>query len=1094
MHRPAPDVILSAQHLLGAVLIGACSLAVASTTGCVLDRPEETHVASKTSSATWQLANTEPDLVRFDSLASHGTRLSLSLSRWGRARNLHAVPTVRKRFTNTHRVELDRGTLDEWYDVNGDRIAQGFYLRERPPGTSPLSLELETSGLVIAHSSSDRAILRDRRGSRVHVDGLLVLDARHNEIPARFASSGDTLRIEVDDSSAEYPLFVDPIWTAFQEDNILALDGTTGDAFGALVRAESDTIVVGSDSRSPNNVRGSFYIYDRTPGGWSYTQKISDPVSPFIENFANTLDISGDRIVVGQYRSAQIYERSGSGSGIWSLVGGLSTTDVESAGGFGDAVAIDGDTIIVGAPRDQSNDAGSAFAFEYDSITSSWVESQILPFPVSTTSDMEFGRAIDISGDFAIIGAPGEESVGFRMGAAYIFHRRSLSNWRAEKKLTALDGVIGDGFGTSVAISQNLVLVGVPNDQDRGAGAGAVYVYEKGTCTSCWTYATQLYASDGSAGQRFGQTVATSGDVIVVGAKEAVYVFTREQTSGAWRESSKITTATALDSRAFGASVAVTGDTIVVGAPDDPQLGEDAGSLYIYERIERCSIDQDCESGTLCDPFSLECEPTDTCGNGVVEGAERCDDGEALPGDGCGATCLLENGYACAANSDCSSSTCTASGTCACQSDASCEPDHLCLATRPMHLPRGFVCAEDTDNDGLTDDEEARLGSSASSSDTDGDGVADISEVSPGALALDTDDDGVPDHLDADDDDDGVSTLDEGPDADVDADGIPDYLDADEHDGPLADLDGDGLTNQMEAEAGTSPAETDSDGDGVCDGALPAPGCIAGPDPKLGARCLPGYSCDAPTGATCSVDDECQSGQCQDEACVAEPTAPPAESEPLVLHAPEDGSSSFLNTRVIGTSDPSTAIRVIVNGADVAVEPAPRRASVFFFDIPLEQGVNLIEVRSTTDQNETSLMRTVTVSPSPLYVGEEEYNPDEPVSLVVGDTLSGEATPGMNIVVDYDGERVCQTTTDAQGQWSCTLDSPRENGTLVIQDSDGNTLGTLDAQVLPGAAPAKDQPDQRGGCSQVNTTTSPSLLMVFVVCLLVGMRRKRTEE
>ncbi len=135
----------------------------------------------------------------------------------------------------------------------------------------------------------------------------------------------------------------------------------------------------------------------------------------------------------------------------------------------------------------------------------------------------------------------------------------------------------------------------------------------------------------------------------------------------------------------------------------------------------------------------------------------------------------------------------------------------------------------DSDNDGLTDAEEAIIGTDPNDADSDGDGVPDAVEVgSDPANPVDTDSDGTPNALDVDDDGDGTLTAAEDTDADgdgnpatapadTDGDGVPDYLDDNSADGPLADPDGDGLTNAEETSAGTDPNDADSDGDGVPD-------------------------------------------------------------------------------------------------------------------------------------------------------------------------------------------------------------------------------------------------------------------------------------
>ena len=156
----------------------------------------------------------------------------------------------------------------------------------------------------------------------------------------------------------------------------------------------------------------------------------------------------------------------------------------------------------------------------------------------------------------------------------------------------------------------------------------------------------------------------------------------------------------------------------------------------------------------------------------------------------------------------------------------------------------------DTDGDGIINSVETMLGTLADNADTDGDGVCDgviavmgVCVAGEDAVSgLDTDNNMVINALDSDDDGDGISTLDEDinndgdpNNDDTDGDGTPNYLDANDNDGPLGDIDGDGITNGDETTIGTLADNADSDGDGLCDGAIAVAGvCVAGENAASG--------------------------------------------------------------------------------------------------------------------------------------------------------------------------------------------------------------------------------------------------------------------
>lgn len=893
-------------------------------------------------------------------------------------------------------------------------------------------------------------------------------------------------------SSEELATRQRPLWTEFTEEKVTASDGLQGDHFGEVVRSFEDTVVVVAGDGSINDPGDALYIYDKSPTGLVFSQKILEPSGP--------IALSRNLIASGKRQSIALYERDAGGPGVWGSAGALGTLEDDTTSGFGQGgLATDGDTVFVGAPRDHNNDSGSTFVFERDLASpGDWIMSELTPSPITITQEMNFGASIALSGDFAIVGAPGEESIDFEMGAAYIFHRPQPGNWFAVKKLVAVDAVAGDNFGRSVAISQDLALVGVPDDQDRGFQAGAVYIYEKGSCTSCWNFRTQIYASDGHSGLGFGKDLAIGEGTIIVGSNKAVYVFVQSPDTGAWVEATKLVASDGFQGQEFGGSVTLVGETIVVGAPEDDDLGPSSGSLYTYKRIPRCDSDLDCGQGEVCDPFERECEVMDVCGNGVIEGSERCDDGAQFAGDGCNPSCLLEDGASCSQDADCEHGLCAPTGECVCQDDGQCGEGFLCLAARQGDLSRGTTCAADRDDDGLTDEEEASIGSLPDDADSDGDGLSDSAEVAPGGLALDSDRDMIPDVLDDDDDGDGIPTLDEDRDGngdprddDTDGDGIANYLDPDDNDGPSGDLDGDGLSNQEELELGSNPYSADTDGDGICDGAARSTSCEPGPDPKIGSVCLPGYDCEKPRGSACGFDDECLSGRCEDGACALRGGG---QTSDLTLSYPRTTESDVLNVRVVGSASQESTITLLVNGDLASVEAAPRGSEVFVFDALLRAGENTLEVTAMHDGEQQSVTRAVTVNASPLVVGASEYTTGSRVELVEGDLISGQAEPGASISVEYEGKQLCQTTANAEGEWSCNIASAIGEGLVVIKDDRGNVLGTLDATFVPGEREPREQADKGGGCSQSPTGRAGSFDVLVCLAFLLGAVRRRKSS
>ncbi len=204
-----------------------------------------------------------------------------------------------------------------------------------------------------------------------------------------------------------------------------------------------------------------------------------------------------------------------------------------------------------------------------------------------------FGHSVSMSGDVAVVGAVGAVR---DQGWAYVFERNrgGTNNWGQLKKLVAIDGEFGDRFGASVSVSGDIIIIGADGDAiGENTYQGSAYVFERNRGGSNnWGQVKKLLASDGTANDSFGASVAASGDTIVVGAygddatRGAVYVFERNRGgTNNWGEVKKVVASDGGATDFFGGSVSVSGDMIVVGAAlDDLGFNDSQGSAYIFER------------------------------------------------------------------------------------------------------------------------------------------------------------------------------------------------------------------------------------------------------------------------------------------------------------------------------------------------------------------------------------------------------------------------------------------------------------------------------------------------------------------------------
>jgi hypothetical protein len=262
----------------------------------------------------------------------------------------------------------------------------------------------------------------------------------------------------------------------------------------------------------------------------------------------------------------------------------LRLDDVEVGAGdaFGTAVALSGNTALIGAPNDQAVGATrTGVAYVFRGQGTSWTLEARLTAPDPNADDF-FGSSVALYGETAVVGAQGDDiTSGADAGSAYVFVR-SGTTWSFQQKLEASDGALGDAFGASVAVNTNTCVVGALFDDDAGSSSGSAYVFDRVGTT--WTESAKLAASDAAGSDLFGSSAAFDGSTIVLGAPgEAVatgaaYVFTRPGRT--WMEDAKLVASDGVNGDRFGVT-AVQGDTLVIGAEEALSF---AGAAYVFTR------------------------------------------------------------------------------------------------------------------------------------------------------------------------------------------------------------------------------------------------------------------------------------------------------------------------------------------------------------------------------------------------------------------------------------------------------------------------------------------------------------------------------
>jgi uncharacterized repeat protein (TIGR01451 family) len=373
-------------------------------------------------------------------------------------------------------VTYDYSGFSEWYRETGFGLEQGFTVQQSPQGNGKLVLHLRLDTSLDGSLSADgRSLSFDAgNGETLNYSNLQAFDANGAELDARLIYTPSQIVIQIDDREAAYPLTIDPL--IFLETKRLALDGGAGDYFGGSVAISGDTAIVGAYGDNSN--QGSAYIFVHSGGVWSQRAKLTASDGAAFDYFGYSVAISGDTAIVGAYGdnsnqgSAYIFVKPGGGWATGNQTAKLTASDGVGGDVFGWSVAISGDTAIVGAYNDDSS-RGSAYVFVKPG--GGWVtgnQTAKLTASDGVVPD-QFGYSVTLSGDTAVVGARSDNS---NQGSAYVFVKPG-GGWATgteTAKLTASDGAGSDNFGSSVAISGDTAVVGAYYDNSQ---QGSAYFY-----------------------------------------------------------------------------------------------------------------------------------------------------------------------------------------------------------------------------------------------------------------------------------------------------------------------------------------------------------------------------------------------------------------------------------------------------------------------------------------------------------------------------------------------------------------------------------------------------------------------------------------
>lgn len=376
--------------------------------------------------------------------------------------------------------------------------------------------------------------------------------------------------------------------------------GVAGDGLGESVAVHGQVALAGAPAVGVANLSAGYVLVLEGNGGvWNAVQKLEADNGVLDDRFGFAVGLTSQSAVVGAPEAGFQGQNTGAAyyyafqGNQWQQALNLLPADSLGGLGFGSSVAIrrDGNTdvVIVGAPdiNTEGLRTGEVYLYEIENnMVTHTQRIQIGDF--SFVSDA--GKSVALGNNLAVIGTPGRGTGGQNIGSVYLFERGD-TDWEFKQELQASDASAQDVFGTSVEVDGAWLIVGAPREDDEANNSGTVYIFQENAGT--WGQVARLKAPVPQAEELFGESVAVSGNVAVVGTSHnddqgggagTFYVF--EYDNSAWRYLDQFYASDAGIGDNLAKSVDISGDVIVAGAAghngDDAE--ESVGVVYFFSK------------------------------------------------------------------------------------------------------------------------------------------------------------------------------------------------------------------------------------------------------------------------------------------------------------------------------------------------------------------------------------------------------------------------------------------------------------------------------------------------------------------------------
>lgn len=374
---------------------------------------------------------------------------------------------------------------------------------------------------------------------------------------------------------------------------LIPSDGKEKDYFGYSVAVDKNTVLVGANRADHGETpdAGAGYVYELGADGWQLQAKLIAQNPSALDTLGGNVALNNNTAVLGAIGRSDNGEKSGAvmvfeRNHSWQQKHLIMPSDGKAGDAFGQSIALTENVLVIGAPHSDTPDKDSGSVYVYTRKGERWIFETKLTAHDGATGDL-FGISVAIDKNTILVGADLNDEKAENAGAVYVFSNDG-EQWQQQAKLTASDAGNTDIFGVRVAISENTALISARRDDDDklGVDAGSAYIFER--TGQQWRQKTKLLAPDGKADDRFARGVALEENTAIISAmhhdaagKDAGAVYVYNLRNGKWSLSSKILADDSKVGDRLGWNVALSPDHIVMASPHSDNNGIESGAVYI---------------------------------------------------------------------------------------------------------------------------------------------------------------------------------------------------------------------------------------------------------------------------------------------------------------------------------------------------------------------------------------------------------------------------------------------------------------------------------------------------------------------------------